>query len=75
MKRLGERIHPRRHCVPTRPPAPARSYGDGAPGAVENFADIALGQTAGGLSYKGSQFHRVIENFMVQVRPQPFCPE
>jgi hypothetical protein len=42
------------------------SYGDVAPGTVENFAMIALGQTPDGISYKGSKLHRVIENFMVQ---------
>jgi cyclophilin family peptidyl-prolyl cis-trans isomerase len=61
-----------RAAAPLSPPPsrltlyPTPRYGDVAPGTVENFAMIALGQTPGGLTYKGSKFHRVIENFMVQ---------
>lgn len=46
---------------------PPIRYGEVAPGAVENFAMIAKGDTVGKVSYKGSAFHRVIENFMIQV--------
>jgi hypothetical protein len=52
--------------TPPRTPTPPHSYGDIAPGSVENFAALALGNTPGGVSYKGSKFHRVIENFMLQ---------
>jgi hypothetical protein len=61
---LGAQAHP---LAPSScPPFPPKRYGDIAPGTVENFALITLGQTPGGISYKGSKFHRVIENFMVQ---------
>jgi cyclophilin family peptidyl-prolyl cis-trans isomerase len=38
------------------------------PGTVDNFVKIALGDTPGGVSYKGTVFHRVMEDFMIQVR-------
>jgi cyclophilin family peptidyl-prolyl cis-trans isomerase len=38
-----------------------------APSTTENFAMIALGHTPDGVSYKGTKFHRIIENFMIQV--------
>lgn len=46
-------------------------YGDAAPFTAENFAGIALGDTPGGVSYVGTRFHRVIENFIIQARPRP----
>lgn len=38
------------------------------PGTVENFVALAAGQAPGGLSYKGASIHRVMADFMVQVR-------
>lgn len=40
-------------------------FGEDAPKTVENFRQICI-NGIDGLSYKGNQFHRVIEKFMVQ---------
>merc|ERR1712242_313966 len=41
-------------------------YEDTTPLTAENFRQIATGQNPAGYSYKGSKFHRVIPNFMLQ---------
>jgi len=39
-------------------------FGETAPKTVQNFLYFASGE--GGVSYTGSPFHRVIEDFMIQ---------
>ena len=41
-------------------------YEDTTPLTAENFRQIATGKNPAGYSYKGSKFHRVIPNFMLQ---------
>merc|ERR1712242_218695 len=41
-------------------------YEDTTPLTAENFRQIATGKNPKGYSYKGSKFHRVIPNFMLQ---------
>merc|ERR1712038_2208932 len=41
-------------------------YNDITPRTAENFRQIATGDNPFGYSYKGSKFHRVIPNFMLQ---------
>lgn len=52
-----------------QPPPTPRSYGTVAPLAAENFAALALGNTTGGVGYKGTSFFRAVEGFMIQVEP------
>ncbi|XP_015787927.1 peptidyl-prolyl cis-trans isomerase [Tetranychus urticae] len=41
-------------------------FGNAAPKTVKNFAALASKEGYNGLSYKGSTFHRVIPDFMIQ---------
>jgi len=41
-------------------------FGRTVPKTVANFATLASAETFQGISYKGSRFHRVIPNFMIQ---------
>merc|ERR1712080_70121 len=41
-------------------------YNDITPRTAENFRSIATGDNPAGYSYKGSKFHRVIPDFMLQ---------
>ena len=53
---------PPRHLTPRA----SRQFGDVVPKTTANFAELAQRETGG---FKGTPFHRVIQNFMIQACP------